>query len=364
VVLQCFKVSAISQEELLSLIPAETLAKIKQTDEHPFFQAYSIAHEGISSPRIVGEGTKKISWPKKAIQSLKNIISRGVKFFRGHKETNSTEGRQEIGEIVADTQKEIDGKLHHIVISYHSPAVREIAKEFDVVSQEAEWNLIEDAGNLIADTIHQLTGIAMGDSRKEKPAFAGAVRLGMIQAFESDQSGGEPDKNKTGENIMPTLKEIKTYVQEMDLWPSQLFDPERIKADNNFAKFFEEAEKLKTNLTAKETELEVLKKGVAEAEKKVLAANAKSRLEEMLKSNILKLTDRQREYIKANFDENTNDVTDDAIRQYMEKAAGDYQKNAKFFGGTENIGDGGAAEPPKGDDMTKAANNPLLEEDL
>lgn len=359
--LQCLKLESLSQNEIINLIPNNILSEIKAKDPHPFFQAYSIAHEGVSSPRIVGEGAKKISWGRAAIQSLKNIITKGVKFFKGHKKTNDTAGREELGEVVADTQMEIDGRLHHIVFSYHSPEVREEAKKYDVVSQEAEWNLFEQAGQLIAGTVEKLTGIAMGDSLKESPAFAGARRLGMVQAFEA---AGDAEGNKTGEKPM-TIHEIKAAVQEMGLWPSQLFDSERIKGDHNFSKLFEETEKIKADLTAKDAEIKTLKESITITEKKVLSANAKSRLDEMLKSNILKLTERQKEYIKANYDSEKEDVTDDAIRSYMEKAAEAYEKNAKFFGSEKetNIKNDGTP-PPVGDDPTKAVNNPLLEEDL
>jgi hypothetical protein len=358
--LQCFKVSQLTQEEILSHIPQSEIERIRQKDDHPFFQAYSIAHEGVSSPRIVGEGAKPISWGRAAIQSLKKIITKGVKFFKGHRSTNDTQGRKVLGEVVSDFQQEIDGKLHHIVISYHSPEVREEAKKYDIVSQEAEWNLFDQSGQLFAGAIDKLTGIAMGSSERENPAFAGAKRLGMIQAFDD---GGEPDKIKTGEKHM-TIQEVKAAVQEMGLWPSQLFDPDRVKADHGFSKLFEEAEKTKADLAAKDNEIKALEESIAMTEKKVLAANAKDRLDEMLKSNILKLTERQKEYIKANYDPKREDVTDDAIRAYTEKAAAEYEKNAKFFGSEGDTIKRDGTAPPAGDDLTKAENNPLLEEDL
>ena len=93
-------------------------------------------------------------------------------------------------------EKEIDGKLHHVFISYHPSDVREEAKNYDICSQEAEWNFFEEAGKLFADSIEKLTGVALGNSDQQTPAFSGARRLGFVQALE----------NKLNDNIKGDLK--------------------------------------------------------------------------------------------------------------------------------------------------------------
>ena len=200
VTLVCYKIQAFSNNEILSLIPPETLSQIKSKDPHPYFQAYSICHEGISTPSIIGDTSKPIHWTRRAVQSLKSIILKGVKFFKGHNADNSTTGRQVLGEVVANVEQEINGVLHHVVVSYHSPEVKEEVKKYDICSQEAIWNLFDQAGQVIADTVDKITGIALGSSDTEQPAFTGARRLASVQAF--TQGEDMDDFTKAGSNTL------------------------------------------------------------------------------------------------------------------------------------------------------------------
>jgi len=177
-----YRLQAFSQNEILELIDPAVLQEIKAKDEHPFFQMYSICHEGNSKPKIIGEDNKTpMTWTRKAIQSIKNVIKRGINFFKNHNEDNSTNNRPSLGEIVGYTEKMIDGVLHGLTIGYFPPDKREEAKKLDICSQESVWNFIENSGQLIADSIESLTGIALSDSKEDTPAFAGAKRLGMVQ---------------------------------------------------------------------------------------------------------------------------------------------------------------------------------------
>jgi hypothetical protein len=185
-ILFTYKLQAFTQNEILELIPVDVLNKIKQKDPHPYFQLYSICHEGMSQPKLLGEtSSKPIFWPRKAIQSLKSIIMKGIKLFKGHNDDNSIKGRESFGEVIHSFQQEIQGNLNHLIITYHTPEQKEEAKKFDIVSQESIWNFMESASNLIADTIEKFTGIAGGNSKIEIPAFSGAKRLGLVQAFEN-----------------------------------------------------------------------------------------------------------------------------------------------------------------------------------
>lgn len=184
--LQCLS-SSLTSSEIMALIDPETISRIKATDPHPFFQAYSICHEGTSQPTILGDTARPIHWTRAAVQSIKKIVLKGVKFFKGHNEDNSTDKREALGEIVANSEREIDGKLHHIAIGYFPDKSK--VSDSDICSQEANWNLFENAGKWFADTIEKMTGIALSNSKVDKPAFADARRLGMVQAFVL-QAGG------------------------------------------------------------------------------------------------------------------------------------------------------------------------------
>lgn len=369
--LVCQKLQAFDRSQILSVIPAEVLRKIKEKDEHPFFQAYSICHEGVSTPRLIGDTAKPISWTRRAIQSLKKIITKGVKFFAGHNEDNSTEGRQVLGEIIADTQQVIDGKLHHIVISYHSPDVREKVKNYDVCSQEANWNFIEAGNGLIANSIRKLTGIALSNSNVNKPAFSGAVRLGMVQAFD-ETDGEEPEpkiepKGKTGKDIKMDLTTINFSdligeVKRRQTFPSQIYSLDEIKQDNKFLPVFTELESLKTKLTEKDTEIETIKNEnktlVMEGQK----ATAKERLNSIMQS--VNVTELQKNWIEKSFEKGKiEDYTDDSLKSFVTSELDNFKDYAPLLSNGKDLDLEKNRTPSDTDDMTKAENNPLLEED-
>lgn len=192
-------IHSFNQDKIIELIPQNVYDKIIEKDPHPFFAVYSICHEGVSSPVILNEGPKKIAWPRKAIQSIKNLYIKGVRLFKGHNKDSSHSGRKVIGRVIHSFEKEIEGKLHHIVITYHPPKYRNEVKDLDVCSQESEWNFFDYAGQLVAESIEKLTGIALANSKEQIPAFAEAKRLGYIQAFDSF---GKNASNRIGETYM------------------------------------------------------------------------------------------------------------------------------------------------------------------
>lgn len=366
----CQRIQAFTENEILALIPADTLAAIKAKDPHPFFQAYSICHEGISMPTILGEKAKPIHWLKRAVQSIKTAALKGVKFFKGHNDDNSTSGRRELGEVIHSFEKEIEGKLHHVVISYHPPDVREEVKQYDICSQEAEWDFFEVAGNLVADAVGKITGIALGSSDKEEPAFSGARRLGLMQAFGADNS----DKNKGGQE-MPidlttvTFNDLIVEVKRRNTFPSQIYTLDEIKADRIVKPAFDEAEALKGQLTAKDNEIKQLKTNQETLNKQTQQSTAKQRWMNLLTNGDVKLTDLQKKYAEENFKEDQiPDLTDDGLKKFRDSLLSAYQKNAAFFGsGKEpetHTNQGGKSGTENKNDLTKAANNELLLEDV
>ena len=361
--LQCLKLSSLSSDDILALVDPQTISRIKAMDAHPFFQAYSICHEGVSQPTILGEKSKPIHWTRAAVESIKNVVRKGIKFFRGHNKDNATEGREALGEIVADTQKEIDGKLHHVVIGYF-PDKAKVA-DADVCSQEADWNLIDYAGKCIADTMRKLTGIALSNSSVDKPAFEGAVRLGMVQAFTAD----EGDKNnRAGDAKMDlstvSFSELAGEVKRRNTFPHQLFSLDEIKKDKEIIPLVDELDKLR-----KETKEQDKKLKDSEAEKTVLSkriesVTAKDKLSKILVENkLVPVTDKQRGFIEKRF-KGIDDTSDEAIKKYIESEIVEFKSFVELVGAPKDDAKSNDKLPDDKKDMTKAANNPLLEEDF
>lgn len=373
VILQCLRIQALTDNEILSLIPADVLSGIKAKDPHPFFQAYSICHEGVSTPTLLGDTSRPIHWTRRAVQSIKNVITKGIKFFLGHNDDNSTAGRRELGEIVASFDKELDGVLHHVAISYHSPEVREEVKKYDICSQEAEWNFFDVAGHMVADAVDKITGIALSSSDIDKPAFVGAKRLGMVQAFGVEN----PNKNNEGEPKKMTFEELKAEIKKMNVWPSQLYSLEDIKEDRKFAPVFTEAETLKTQVKTKDEEIKQLKTSQEELSKKSQQSTAKQRLISLIEKGDIKLTDKQKEYVKGitdkfdNFSKYLTDYSDDGLKNFInQKLTDDFPLVTALTGNNGQSNNqqqqttSGQSTTVDPNDATKKANNPLLAEDI
>ncbi|HDY87479.1 MAG TPA: hypothetical protein ENH82_05095, partial [bacterium] len=176
-------VANLSADEIAQAIPPEIMQKIKAANQSPYFQAYSLAKEGMSKPRVIGEGQKQIAWPRKAVETLGTVIKTGLQFFFGHNSDNSTNGRRSMGQVVGKIAKNIGGALNQIVIGYFPN--RSEAEKNNICSIEADVEMTDIPGGMsIAEKVISITGIALANSTQEQPAFAGAVRLGSLQCFE------------------------------------------------------------------------------------------------------------------------------------------------------------------------------------
>ena len=362
VLIHSYRIEAFSQNEILSMIDPGTLSKIKEKDDHPFFQAYTMAHEGTSKPKLLGEGYKDIHWSKKAIESIKKIVTKGVQFFVNHNSDNSTNNRKSLGEIVGDQVKEINGKLHHIIVGYFPPDTREEAKKYDVISQESNWNFIEQAGRLFADSIEKLTGIALGDSNYDKPAFREAKRLGFVQAFENEGKNMNFDEIKKA----ITFDQIKQLVGERTIRPWQLFNEEDMLDDRVFGKKISEYDNMKAELDRIGKELKEKDDMITSLNKKAQLADIDTRLGKVLETK--QFTDKQLNYIKNVFakkKESLNDLTDNGLTQFIDEQEQNYKEVMKYAGVDDNDLDN-TQKPNNQDetDFTKAENNELLTEDL
>lgn len=379
IILDCIKIQA-EKFDIISMIPNDVLEEIKKKDEHPFFQLYSICHEGISKPKLLGKTSRPISWTRQAIQSIKNIVTKGIKLFKGHTNNdNSTEGRREIGEIVHSFDKEIDGKLHHLAITYHPENVREEVKDYDICSQEAEWNLIESAGNLIAEKIEELTSVVLGKSQDKAPAFNGARKLAMVQAFSDTIIKEKPKETKTmtydeirdellkfSRSTGERINLIKGMINDFGIHPRHIFTIEQLREDHDFGLHFKEKDTLAKETDKLKKEIETLKGDNKKLERNVLIKDAKIRLNNIAKE--MQLPETHIKFVEDQFTEEQEDLTDDGLKQFVESQKGIIKKVMSYSGLTENIpvesSDGIAPKPDDSKDLTKKANNPILTEDF
>lgn len=259
------------------------------------------------------------------IRRIAEKIKEGTKFFLGHGATNDTEGRESVGEIVASFVKEVGGRLSHIIVG-HFPNEEKV-KDMDVCSMEAD--IYTDTDNIVGD-VNEISGIALGSSDKENPAFPGALRLGTVQCF--DESG--QNSRMKEKDMALTFEEIKTAVRQMNIYPHQLFDMEDIKNDRTFSKVFTDGEILKIEnekLKKEKSEIETKSK---EAIRQLDVSSAAAKLNTFMED----LTDKQKKFITKLFKpESIEKLDDDGIKEFVENAKKEFAETARLFGDTESI---------------------------
>lgn len=216
---------AMAEGEILSMLNHGEYLRIKQMDPKPLFRAYVVGHEGEFTPTAVGIGKIVTKWFEGAVRKLKDQIVLGTKLFLGHGETNVHDNRQSVGEIVGTALKTIKDKLSVVAIAYIRPEFRNI--KLDIASIEAEVELTHDTEKGVYDAeVKDITGIALGDSSEQTPAFTGATLIGEMQAF-----ANQSHQYKGGGDMEITTGGVRDFIRSNHLKPSDLFGLEDLTSD-------------------------------------------------------------------------------------------------------------------------------------
>lgn len=219
------RVLAMADSEVLGLISPRTIKDIKREDPNPIFKVFRVGQEGESRPHIVGIGATVQRWFQSAIEKLTEKLGLGIPVYHNHAPTNSGENRQAIGEIVGKALKNIEGSMSSIAVAYIYPQFKDLP--LDVASIEAGVMVPQDSREFdVRDLdISEVTGIALGNSAMNKPAFPGATLLAQLQAF-----AGNQDQSNKGSGKM-TLEDLRKAIQEGRFTPSQVFEAEDLTSD-------------------------------------------------------------------------------------------------------------------------------------
>ena len=200
------KIQHMAESEIFTMVSPDTIARIKATDATPKFNVYCVGHEGEARPGIIDFGkrySKVLRYFKDVIIRLNDKIKMGISVFNGHRMTNEHTGREQIGEVIGKGLKTINDRLSALVVTYIYPPYKGLA--LDIASIEADMYI--NKKDKVVD-VSEVTGLALGSSLTEKPAFEGATLLATMQAFTK------------GDNM--TLEEIKEAVKEGDFSLSDL----------------------------------------------------------------------------------------------------------------------------------------------
>lgn len=296
-----FYLQAFSEKgfDVMSIIDADELALIKQQDPNPTIYAYSIGHEGSWKPNVLGLGQRQMPMLRDAISKMFNKTKLGLQCFFGHNADNSTNNRKSIGKVVGKTLREIGGVLHNVVAVY-------IHKEFsslklDTCSIEADVHL-NQVGDCVEFTdFGEVTGIALGDSSVDKPAFPEAGLLAVVQAFIEREKSME-------------LSEVKKLIKEKGWKVSEIFDRSDLVKDDvvdglrkdHSQKEFDHRIRVEKHLEEEREKVKGLEEKLkslegSEAKIKELTAQVnKSKVSEMIESDIKtrNLNDKQAAFVR------------------------------------------------------------------
>lgn len=409
---QCF-------EKLPSDIIEQNLTKaeieaIKKDIKNPFLKAWIAIHEGETSIRSVDGEVLNIDWTKEAVQNAP--LYKNIKFYEAHNADNSTSNRIGWGQLVKSFLTKIGGKLARVVIGAFPEDKKEEVKKKDVISMEFQADPermlrvpdLEKGMKFIGEKIEQITAIALGNSETDQPGFPLAHQLAELQAFTGTESENknshqnqDKGKNKMPENaqeikitegwiysnmeaILAALPEtvVRKWVeQNKNIGPSNLFVEDRIipkwvEADEKAGKrghykdgdriirkalneSLEKSEKLEDALKAKESELQVQTKLIAQhkaipqVEEFVNKFSFPDSFKTHLKSNINLLdmeklsrnpSDAISEFVRVNFDNEAKVLTRYKSPEEIEKMKTDWfsekkqEKDEKKGSGGSNQG--------------------------
>ncbi len=338
------QIQAASQIVLDEVVDASSLRNIKARDPHPEIRLYSIGHEGEANLHLPGIGTKTFTWIQAAVQAIGDRLNIGTAVFDRHNpDTNSHEGREQIGEVVGKIVKKVGDRLNTLAAIYVYPAFK--SRPLDIASFEAEIEFDHDEYQAWPRSINSISGIALGNSGTDNPAFAGATLLGAVQAFVQAFEGefGDDKMNKS---------DVLQAVKDLGLKPSQVFDIGDIMVDSavatkvrdGVADLTQKSDRLVRERDEAKGQIVKLENTNAETTKKLqqhtMLSKSVTVLDAVLADPECKLGDKAKLFVKRNLKTfSTTAEDDDALKvdlgKFVEGAAKEYNELAIDVFGVE-----------------------------
>jgi hypothetical protein len=331
------EVQSLSKKQLLEIIPPDTLERIKTNDKKPEFKVYVVGHEGTANAQELSFGGKIA----KAYRYVKDMIFRigeklqyGTPIFQNHAGANTSEGREQIGELVGKAVKMIGDKLSAIAAVYLYPQYRKLPLDVASIEAEVEYYPRGKSGADVID-VGKITGIALGSSEVDSPAFPGATLIGAIQAFAKEQ----------GDKSMITKEEIRDAIKEGKFKIEDIFSAEEITASEPAKKAkqteYEHAKRVEKSLGDEREKVITLTKSIEEKDNKLKELNqqvSKTQASSLLTkaTETRKFDDKQKAFIERRLGSFKSDKTGDDLQlefdKYLDNEIREFGEYAKVMG--------------------------------
>jgi len=372
------RVLAMAESEILGMVSPRAIRDIKREDPSPRLMAFVVGQEGEARPTMLGIGTTVQRWFTSAIERLTDRLMLGTPAYYEHTHPQER-NRQPIGEIVGKALRHIKGTLSSIAVTYIFPMFRDLP--LDIASVEASILMPTDTREFdVTDLdVKEVTGVALGHSSTNNPAFPGATLLAQLQAFAEKI----PEQ---GDQTNMTLDEIKKAIQEGKHKPSDIFSPKELTSDPVIADYVDEKT---TNLKGYQVrklqevdqKVETLEKEKKELMTKVEAHEktiAKGRAKETFDKVIverpkLKEDGRLLKFVQKAFEKSFDPKKEAELKKEIDEFVDSQVKEYQELFGEPGAGDkgksGGApkAEPNAGgeqdDSLLNPKNNDLIPQD-
>jgi hypothetical protein len=379
-----------AKREILEIIPQDTLNRIKQTDPKPEFRVFSIGHEGVAQGAevtLAGRVVKAFRYVKEMVSRIGDRLTYGTPIFHGHVQNNSTEGREQVGELVGKAIKIIGDKVNALAAVYIYPQFRKAG--FDVASFEGNVGYIPGESGKENDVIdiEKITGIALGRSGVDQPAFPGATCLGILQNF---ASGAVQNNRQVAGGERMKKEEIIAAIKEAGLKIDEIYTKEEIIASEPAQKYaqthYEHARRVEESLGKEREKIVELNNQLTQANTKIKTLNEQvsgTKVNTLFESEATarKLDDKEKSFIQRNISRFKSDKEGDDLKnefnKFVDQQLNDYAEVAKSLGvkvqtpaeraaasGKDGT-DGKTGAPPtdgqgSGTDMTDAKNNDFI----
>jgi len=160
------EIQNMARSEALSMIPNDTLERIKRTDKRPEVKIFKIAEEGTAKGTVLNFGMKMqkaINYVKDMIVKIGEKLNLGTAVFHRHGESNEHTGREQIGEVVGKVTKYVGDKLSTLAAIYIYPEHRKLP--LDIASFEANVTYVpKTLDKAEAVDVDDISGIALSNS--------------------------------------------------------------------------------------------------------------------------------------------------------------------------------------------------------
>jgi len=336
------KIQNLAKKDILEMIPQDTITRIKQTDPKPEFKVFCVGHEGTaqaSELTMGGKVVKAYRYVKEMILKLGEKLQYGTIAFNKHGVTNEHDGRDKIGELVGKSVKMIGDKLSTLAAIYVYPEFRKL--NLNVASIEAEVAYTPGDGNdndVVG--IDKITGIALGQSGVDQPAFPGATLLGVLQNFSKETQ----HNRETGET-MKTKDEVKDAIRELGLKVTDIFTETEITSSEPAKKAkqteYEHAKRVEEALGKERENVITLTKERDDAIGKVKTLNERvssTQVGTLFAAEVAtrKLDDKEKAFISKNLKGFKSDKEGDELKnefnKFLDSQLTEYVETAKLLG--------------------------------